>query len=62
MGGLQVSRAEARITPAAEILPDLDSITGVMKLDGGLVQVHDVERFLSIKDHEALQLLLNLPS
>lgn len=57
-----VSRAEAQITPAAEILPDLDSITGVMKLDGDMVQVHDLERFLSIEDHTALQLLLNLQS
>lgn len=57
-----VSRAEAHITPAAEILPDLDSITGVMKLEGGMVQVHDLERFLSSEDHAALQLLLNPPS
>jgi purine-binding chemotaxis protein CheW len=57
-----VSRNEVEITPAAEILPDLESISGVMKLDGGLVLVHDVERFLSIEDHSALQLALNLES
>lgn len=55
-----VSRTEAQITPASEILPDLESITGVMKFDGGMVHVHDLERFLSIEDHEALQMMLNL--
>ena len=55
-----VSRSATQITPAGEILPDLESVTGVMKLDGGLVQVHDLEKFLSIEDHEALQLMLNL--
>lgn len=48
----------AQITPGADILPDLESISGVMKSDGGLVLVHDVERFLSIEDHTALQLAL----
>jgi purine-binding chemotaxis protein CheW len=55
-----VPRCEVKVTPAAEILPDLECISGVMKLDGGLVLVHDLERFLSIEDHTALQLALNL--
>jgi purine-binding chemotaxis protein CheW len=55
-----VRRSEAQITPAAEILPDIESISGVMKLDDSLVLVHDLERFLSIEDHEKLQLALNL--
>ena len=55
-----VPRCEAEITPAAEILPDIECVSGVMKLDGGLVLVHDIERFLSIEDHAALQLALNL--
>ena len=55
-----VPRSGAHITPAADILPDLECISGVMNLDGGIVLVHDVERFLSIEDHAALQLALNL--
>lgn len=55
-----VSRGEAQITPATDILPDLDAITGVMKFEDNMVLVHDLERFLSIEDHEALQLMLNL--
>ena len=57
-----VPRCDAQITSAAEILPDLACVSGVMKLAGGLVLVHDVERFLSIEDHAALQLALNLES
>ncbi len=55
-----VSLAEVQITLASEILPNLESVTGVMKLDGNMVLVHDLERFLSIEDHEALQMMLNL--
>ena len=50
---------EARIVQSSEILPDMECITGVMKLDGDLVFVHDLERFLSNEDYEALQLALS---
>ena len=59
VGGV-VPQNEVNVTPAADILPDLECVTGVMKLDGNLVLVQDLERFLSIEDHEALQLALNL--
>jgi purine-binding chemotaxis protein CheW len=55
-----LDRAEAPMTPAAEILPDIESISGVVVLAESLVLVHDIERFLSIEDHEKLQLALNL--
>jgi len=55
-----VQRGDALITPVAEILPDLESISGVMRLDDSLVLVHDLERFLSIEDHEKLRLALEL--
>ena len=50
-----VPRSGAQITQTTEILPDLECVTGVMKLDGGLVLIHDVERFLSADDDAALQ-------
>lgn len=55
-----VPRNEVQLTPASEILPDLECVSGVIKLDGNLIFVHDLEKFLSIEDHEALQLALNL--
>ena len=42
------------IVPAAEILPGLDTIEGVMKLNGGVVLIHDLDRFLRIAEDDAL--------
>jgi purine-binding chemotaxis protein CheW len=57
-----VSRGEVRITPAEDILPHLETIDGVMTLAGSMVLVHDLERFLSLEEHEALQRMLPVPS
>ena len=54
-----VPRLDAQVTAASAILSDLALISGVMKLNGGIVLVHDVEKFLSIEDHTALQLALD---
>ena len=55
-----VPHLKADITTTADMLPDLASVSGVMKLDGGLVLVQDIERFLSIEDHAALKIALKL--
>ena len=55
-----VRRDDAPVTPWEEILPDIQSISGVMKLKDSLVLVHDLERFLSIEDYEKLRLALDL--
>jgi purine-binding chemotaxis protein CheW len=57
-----VSRSEVRITPAADVLLHLETIEGVMTLAGNMVLVHDLERFLSIEEHEALQKMMPVPS
>jgi purine-binding chemotaxis protein CheW len=57
-----VSRSEVRITPAADVLPHLETIEGVMTLAGSMVLVHDLERFLSLEEHETLQRMLPVPS
>lgn len=54
-----VDRSSAAITPAAEILPELESISGVLKLEDGLALIQDLERFLSFEDYAALQLALS---
>ena len=53
-----VPRLDAQVTPASAILPELASISGFMKLNGGIILIHDVERFLSVEEHTALQLAL----
>ena len=49
-----VSASGQEVVPAAEILPGLDAIEGVMKLDGGIVLIHDLDRFLRIAEDDAL--------
>ena len=55
--------------PSGELSSAVNDHTGYgfalqcpMVLGGGLVLVEDIERFLSIEEHEALQLALNLDS
>lgn len=39
---------------AETILPGLEYVDGVVKLDDGLILIHDLERFLSLDEAEAL--------
>jgi purine-binding chemotaxis protein CheW len=50
-----VPRVAAQVTPAGEIMPGLAFISGVLRLDGGLVLIHDLERFLSLEETAALE-------
>lgn len=39
---------------AGDILPGLEYVTGVAKLDDGLIFIHDLDRFLSLDEEEML--------
>jgi purine-binding chemotaxis protein CheW len=39
---------------AGDILPGLKYVTGVAKLDDGLIFIHDLDRFLSLDEEETL--------
>jgi purine-binding chemotaxis protein CheW len=45
---------EERIVAAEQILPELQYLEGVMKTEGGMVLIHDLERFLSLPEEKAL--------
>ena len=45
---------EDRITTAEQILPELEYLEGVMKTEGGMVLIHDLEKFLSLPEEKAL--------
>lgn len=49
---------ESKLIDAAGILPDLEQVAGVVKLDDGLVFIHDLDRFLSLDEEENLDLAL----
>jgi purine-binding chemotaxis protein CheW len=46
--------AEREITPSSEILPGFEFIDGVVKTESGLILIHDLDRFLSIEEENAL--------
>lgn len=45
---------EERITAAEQILPELEYVEGVMKTEGDMVLIHDLERFLSLPEEKVL--------
>jgi purine-binding chemotaxis protein CheW len=50
-----VGRAEGEITIPGEILPGLEYVEGVAKLEDGLIMIHDLEKFLSLDEEKALE-------
>lgn len=50
---------EPLLVPAEEILPGLESIVGVARLDDGLLLVQDPDRFLSLDEKLMLDLALS---
>ncbi len=51
---------EEEVTAADRIVPGLEYLQAVLKLKDGLVFIHDLERFLSLDEEEALDEALNL--
>ena len=49
-----VERPPADIVVSTQIVPGLDDFPGVVRLDDGLVLIHDLERFLSLDEARAL--------
>ena len=43
-----------RIVAAEQILPELKYVEGVMKMEGGMVLIHDLEKFLSLHEEKTL--------
>ena len=50
-----VDRPQADIVVSTQIVPGLDDFPGVVRLDDGLVLIHDLERFLSLDEARALE-------
>ena len=49
-----VERPQAEIVPSTQMVAGLDHFPGVLRLDDGLVLIHDLERFLSLDEVRAL--------
>lgn len=50
-----VERQPDDITEAERILPDLEYVLGVAKLQGGMLLIHDLDRFLALDEEEQLE-------
>jgi purine-binding chemotaxis protein CheW len=46
--------ADRDIIPAGEVLPAMDYVQGVAKLQDGMVLIHDLDRFLDLEEEKAL--------
>lgn len=49
-----IEKNEAGITGKEEIVPGLEHVEGVVKLDSGMVFIHDLDRFLSVEEENTL--------
>lgn len=49
------------ITNPERIIPGLEYVQGVARLDDGMILIHDVDKFLSLEEEEQLDNALNEP-
>jgi purine-binding chemotaxis protein CheW len=49
-----IERPEEEIIRAEKILPGMEYVEGVVKLEDGLVLIHDLDQFLSLQEENAL--------
>ncbi len=54
-----VEKPAAEITSASTIFPSLEYLAGVVKLDDGVILVHDLDLFLSLAEAAKLDEILN---
>ncbi|MGD0886276.1 MAG: chemotaxis protein CheW [Thermodesulfovibrionales bacterium] len=45
---------EQEVEPSREILPHMEYVEGVVKLDDGIVLIHDLDTFLSLEEEKKL--------
>ncbi|MEK6691433.1 MAG: chemotaxis protein CheW [Nitrospirota bacterium] len=50
-----VERPEQEVILVEKILPDIEYVEGVVKLEDGLILIHDLERFLSLEEERKLE-------
>lgn len=54
--------SDDKVVKAEQILPKAGYIEGVVKLEDGMVLIHDIEKFLSLEEEEKLDKALNKKS
>lgn len=54
-----IERDSGKIVPPETILPEMPYVQGVIKLDDGLILIHDLDTFLSLDEEEKLAHAMN---
>jgi purine-binding chemotaxis protein CheW len=54
-----IERSQDEIIGSAQIVPGLEQFQGVVRLEDGLVLIHDLEKFLSLDEGRALDEAMN---
>jgi len=54
-----IDSSPEKVVPAAEILPGLELVDGAVKLEDGLILIHDLERLLSLEEDTAIDRALS---
>jgi purine-binding chemotaxis protein CheW len=57
-----VEQARQKMIPVNDILPDAKYVEGVVKLEDGLILIHDLDRFLSLEEEKDLDKALKKTS
>ena len=55
-----VERSSENATAGDRILPRLDYVQGVVRLEDGLVLIHDLDTFLSLEEENTLEQAMKL--
>ena len=50
-----IQRPEQKVVATEKILPGLEYVEGVLKLEDGLVLIHNLDKFLSLDEEETLE-------
>jgi purine-binding chemotaxis protein CheW len=54
-----IERLSEEVTPADQVLPRIEYVEGIVKLENGLVLIHDLDKFLSIDEGTKLDEAVN---
>jgi purine-binding chemotaxis protein CheW len=49
-----IEQAQEEVVPAEVVLPGVKYVEGVVKLEDGMILIHDLDRFLSLEEEKSL--------
>jgi purine-binding chemotaxis protein CheW len=50
--------SENKVITSEKILPDMEYVKGIVKLEDGMILIHDLNRFLSLEEEKALDIAM----